>query len=95
MADAVADASTFLPIESTSNPTPKLSSDSPTFEAASVLVGSSYPGRLAYVPAFNATEVFTEEMATLPLATQQSLGYSLADMLLGCQFDEMPCDGER
>ena len=94
MADAAAQASTFLPVAFTA---PKLSfdPDAPSFEAAPVLVGSSYPGRLAYTPAFNATEELTEELAALPLATQQSLGYSLTDLLLSCQFDEMPCDRER
>ena len=94
MADAASQASTFFPVIPT---TPKLSydPDAPSFEPAPVLVGSSYPGRLAYTPEFNATEEFTEELAALPLASQQSLGYSLADLLLSCQFDEMTCDRER
>ena len=54
-----------------------------------------HPGRLAYDPAFLATEVFTEELAALPTAVKQQMGYSVGELILNCQYAEIPCSMNR
>ena len=92
MAEAAAEASIF---ETVTTPPTGYVEGAHTFEAAPPLAGSIYPGRLAYDPAFLATEVFTEELAALPTAVKQAMGYSVGELILNCQYAETPCNMNR
>ena len=92
MAEAVVEASTFQTVTA---PSTGYVEGAPTFEAAQPLAGSIYPDRLAYDPAFLATEVFTEELAALPTSLKQQMGYRARDLILNCNYAETPCNIAR
>jgi len=65
------------------------------FQTPEPLIGSSFPARLAYNPDFEASEIFTEKFASMSDMTRNSIGYSLNDLILNCEYDNAPCNMER
>jgi len=64
----------------------------PNFEAAPKLTGSRFPDRLAVTQTFQASQVLTETLASLPDEVKTAMGYSRGEFILDCRFDGKDCN---
>jgi len=67
----------------------------PNFQSPEPLIGSSFPARLVYNSDFETSEIFTEMFASMTDETRNSIGYSVNDLILGCEYNNAPCNIER
>jgi len=67
----------------------------PNFNSPEPLSGCSYAERLEYNPDFEASELFTENFASLSDEIRSSLGDSVTDLVIDCEFNSVACNIER
>ena len=90
-----ADCAAHALVSSESKHSTSRNAEVPNLIKPSPLNGSTFPGRLAYSPSYLENELFTEQLAEMPVQQKTGLGFQINDMLLDCQFEGQPCNVSR